>query len=39
MIGLITICVLIYLPAYFCLKSSGQHMEVTHIKSVRDYFC
>ncbi|HEO8419239.1 hypothetical protein [Niallia sp. FSL W8-0635] len=38
MLSLIILCVIIYFSAYFCLKASGQSMDVTPIQSFEDYF-
>lgn len=38
MLSLIIVCFLIYISAYFCLKASGQSMDVKPIQSYEDYF-
>lgn len=38
MFALSILCLVIYLAAYFCLKASGQSMEVKSIQSFDDYF-
>ena len=38
MISIIILCIVIYLASYFCLKSSGQSMDVKSMKDFDDYF-
>jgi hypothetical protein len=38
MFELIILCLVIYIAAYFCVKASGQSMEVRPIKTFDDYF-
>jgi hypothetical protein len=38
MLTLITLCWIIYISTYFCLKSSGQSIDVKPIQSFDDYF-
>jgi hypothetical protein len=38
MFELIALCLIIYFSAYFCLKESGQSIEITPLKSFDDYF-
>jgi hypothetical protein len=38
MMSLVLLCLIIYVMAYFCLKISGQPIQIEHIHSVEDYF-
>jgi hypothetical protein len=38
MFELILLCLLIYIPAFYCLKSSEQGLQVEPIQSFDDYF-
>ena len=38
MLALIILCMVIYISAYFCLKASGQSIEIRQIQSFEDYF-
>ncbi|MEH7418703.1 hypothetical protein V7266_25915 [Neobacillus drentensis] len=38
MLTIILLCLLIYISAYFCLKASGQSIDVRPIQSFEDYF-
>ncbi|WP_281278916.1 hypothetical protein [Ectobacillus funiculus] len=38
MFAFIILCFVIYLATYFCLRASGQSMEVESIQSINDYF-
>ncbi|WP_187118872.1 hypothetical protein [Bacillus marasmi] len=38
MLAIISLCLFIYIPAYFCLKTSGQSMDVRPIQFIEDYF-
>ncbi|MED4072240.1 hypothetical protein [Priestia endophytica] len=38
MLSIVILCFVIYLSAYFCLKSAGQSLEVEKIETFDDYF-
>ncbi|WP_019394528.1 hypothetical protein [Priestia filamentosa] len=38
MLSIVILCFVIYLSAYFCLKSDGQSLEVEKMETFDDYF-
>lgn len=38
MLTIILLCMFIYISAYFCLKASGQSIDVRPIQSFEEYF-